>query len=112
MSLQVHETIESFRKALDAERAAGRTVGLVPTMGFLHEGHASLMRRAAAECDAVAATIFVNPLQFAATEDLSTYPRDLDGDRRLAEACGVGHPITSTGNERSAAIRRITASCW
>ena len=88
---QVHGSIEGFRKALDAERAAGRTVGLVPTMGYLHEGHASLLRRAAAECDVVAATIFVNPLQFAPTEDLSTYPRDLDGDRRLAEACGVTH---------------------
>ncbi|MDQ3108090.1 MAG: pantoate--beta-alanine ligase, partial [Actinomycetota bacterium] len=51
----------------------------------------SLMRRAAAECDVVATTIFVNPLQFAATEDLSTYPRDLDGDSHLAEACGVAH---------------------
>lgn len=91
MTVEMHETVESFRKALDAERAAGRTVGLVPTMGYLHEGHASLMRRAAAECDVAAATIFVNPLQFAATEDLSTYPRDLDGDRRLAEACGIEH---------------------
>ncbi len=91
MTIELHETVESFRKALDGERAAGRTVGLVPTMGYLHEGHASLMRQAAAECDVAAATIFVNPLQFAATEDLSTYPRDLDGDRRLAEACGVAH---------------------
>ena len=89
--MQVHETIEGFRKALDAERVAGRVVGLVPTMGYLHDGHASLMRRAAEECDVVAATIFVNPLQFAANEDLSTYPRDLDGDTRLAEASGVGH---------------------
>jgi pantoate--beta-alanine ligase len=89
--MQVHETIAGFRKALDAERAAGRVVGLVPTMGYLHEGHASLMRRANDECDVVAATIFVNPLQFAATEDLSTYPRDLEGDSRLAESCGVAH---------------------
>ncbi|HVF31856.1 MAG TPA: pantoate--beta-alanine ligase, partial [Acidimicrobiales bacterium] len=88
---QVHDHIESFREALDAERAAGRTIGLVPTMGSLHEGHASLLRRAAAECDVAAATIFVNPLQFGPTEDLATYPRDLEGDRRLAEACGVRH---------------------
>ena len=94
MSLETHETITSFRKALDAERAAGRTVGLVPTMGYLHDGHASLMRRAAAENDVAAATIFVNPLQFAATEDLSTYPRDLDGDTRLAGSCGVTHLFT------------------
>ena len=87
--MEVIETIEAFRKALDAERFAGRTVGLVPTMGYLHEGHASLMRQAADECDVVAATIFVNPLQFGANEDLSTYPRDLDRDRALAEANGV-----------------------
>jgi pantoate--beta-alanine ligase len=89
--MELHTTIDAFRKALDTERAAGRVVGLVPTMGFLHDGHASLMRRAAAECDVVAATIFVNPLQFAVGEDLSTYPRDLDGDARLAESSGVGH---------------------
>lgn len=89
MTLQTLESIEGFRKALDEERRAGHTVGLVPTMGFLHDGHASLMRRAAAECDVVAATIFVNPLQFAASEDLSSYPRDLAADQRLAEAAGV-----------------------
>jgi pantoate--beta-alanine ligase len=99
VSLEIHETIAGFRKALDAERAAGRTVGLVPTMGYLHDGHASLMRRAAAECDVVAATIFVNPLQFAATEDLSTYPRDLEGDTRLAEASGVAHLFTPSEAE-------------
>jgi pantoate--beta-alanine ligase len=91
LRVQVHGTIEGFRKALDAARADGRTVGLVPTMGYLHAGHVSLMERAAAECDVAAATIFVNPLQFAATEDLSTYPRDLDRDRALAEAAGVEH---------------------
>ena len=97
--MQLHETIEGFRKALDAERAAGRVVGLVPTMGYLHDGHASLMRRAAEECDAVAATIFVNPLQFAADEDLSTYPRDLEGDTRVAEAAGVGHLFAPVESE-------------
>jgi pantoate--beta-alanine ligase len=99
VSLELHETIAGFRKALDAERLAGRPVGLVPTMGFLHDGHASLMRRAAAECDVVAATIFVNPLQFAVGEDLSTYPRDLEGDRRLAEANGVAHLFAPTDAE-------------
>ncbi len=85
----VVETIEAFRKALDTERAHGRSVGLVPTMGYLHEGHTSLMRRAAAECDVVAATIFVNPLQFAPTEDLAAYPRDLPRDLALVEREGV-----------------------
>ncbi|MBV8691093.1 MAG: pantoate--beta-alanine ligase [Actinobacteria bacterium] len=87
--VEVIDTIAGFRKALDAQRRAGRTVGLVPTMGYLHDGHASLIRRAAAECDVVAVTVFVNPLQFAANEDLSTYPRDLDGDVRLARESGA-----------------------
>ena len=87
--MQVIDRIDAFRKALDAARAAGRTVGLVPTMGYLHDGHASLIRRAAAECDVVAVTIFVNPLQFGAGEDLSAYPRDLDGDVALAAAGGA-----------------------
>ena len=85
------ETVAGLRKALDAERAGGRTVGLVPTMGALHEGHLSLVRRAAAECDAIAATIFVNPLQFGAGEDLATYPRNLEGDAALLAGAGVGH---------------------
>ena len=87
--MQVIDTIEGFRKALDGARAAGREIGLVPTMGFLHAGHVSLMERAAVECDVVAASIFVNPLQFAVGEDLSSYPRDLDRDQELAAAAGV-----------------------
>ena len=79
------DTIARLRKELDAERAAGRTVGFVPTMGFLHDGHASLMRQARAECDVVVASIFVNPLQFGPTEDLAAYPRDLDRDTELAD---------------------------
>ncbi|AAF10737.1 pantoate--beta-alanine ligase [Deinococcus radiodurans] len=70
-------------------------VGLVPTMGFLHEGHATLIRRARAECDVVVVSIFVNPMQFGPTEDLATYPRDLDRDLALAGAAGadfVFHP--------------------
>jgi pantoate--beta-alanine ligase len=89
--VNVIETIDGFRKTLDAERLDGKTVGLVPTMGFLHEGHVALMRRAATECDVAAATIFVNPLQFAAGEDLSTYPRDIDGDTRAASDAGIDH---------------------
>ncbi|MBW3669128.1 MAG: pantoate--beta-alanine ligase [Actinobacteria bacterium] len=95
----VVDTVEAFRKALDAERHAGRTVGLVPTMGYLHAGHASLMRRAAAECDVVAATVFVNPLQFAPTEDLSTYPRDLDRDIAVARQAGVSIVFAPTVDE-------------
>lgn len=97
--MQIHETIGAFRKALDAERAAGRTVGLVPTMGFLHDGHASLMTRAATECDVTAATIFVNPLQFGPGEDLDAYPRDLDGDIATATTARITHLFTPSRRE-------------
>jgi pantoate--beta-alanine ligase len=88
-AIEVVDTIAAFRRHLDDARRDGRTVGLVPTMGYLHDGHVSLMRRAAEECDVVAVTIFVNPLQFAATEDLSTYPRDLPSDVARSAAAGV-----------------------
>jgi pantoate--beta-alanine ligase len=81
--------ISDAQRALDKEREAGRTVGFVPTMGFLHDGHGSLMRRARSENDVVAASIFVNPLQFGANEDLEAYPRDLDSDLALCESQGV-----------------------
>jgi pantoate--beta-alanine ligase len=74
------ETIAELRAACDRARAEGHRVGLVPTMGFLHEGHRSLMRAARDACDFVVVTIFVNPLQFGAGEDLDRYPRDLSGD--------------------------------
>ncbi len=103
-------TIAELRSMLDAERAAGRTIGFVPTMGYLHDGHASLMRAARAETDVVVTSIFVNPLQFAANEDLGSYPRDLERDSQLAADAGVdlvfvpatdemypdGHPIATT----------------
>lgn len=88
-AITTHATISEFRSALDRARAAGARIGFVPTMGFLHDGHASLMRAAAADTDVVAASIFVNPLQFAPTEDLSTYPRDLDHDTTVATDAGV-----------------------
>jgi len=81
--------IAELRAALDARRAAGATVGFVPTMGYLHAGHTSLMDAARADTDVVVASIFVNPLQFAAHEDLDSYPRDLERDTALAEAHGV-----------------------
>jgi len=81
--------IAELRSLLDGERTAGRAVGLVPTMGYLHDGHLSLMRQARTQTDVVVASIFVNPLQFGAGEDLDAYPRDVDRDGRLADAAGV-----------------------
>jgi pantoate--beta-alanine ligase len=83
------ETIADLRAACDRARTEGRRVGLVPTMGFLHEGHRSLMRAAREACDFVVVTIFVNPLQFGAGEDLDRYPRDLGGDVAQCEQVGV-----------------------
>jgi pantoate--beta-alanine ligase len=96
---EIHHSIASFRAAMQAERIGGRTVGVVPTMGYLHEGHASLMRRCSAENESAALTIFVNPLQFAAHEDLDQYPRDVDGDLALAADCGIAHVFAPTLEE-------------
>jgi pantoate--beta-alanine ligase len=82
-------TIREVREVLAPERRAGRSIGLVPTMGSFHEGHLSLVRRARQECDVVVVSLFVNPTQFGPAEDLDTYPRDEARDRRLAEDEGV-----------------------
>lgn len=82
-------TIEELRARLAGPRSAGKRIGLVPTMGYLHVGHMELARRARSENEIVVATIFVNPLQFGAHEDLSRYPRDLERDQRMLVEAGV-----------------------
>jgi pantoate--beta-alanine ligase len=78
-----------LRAQLAGARREGRSIGLVPTMGFLHEGHLALLRTARAECDVVVMSLFVNPTQFGADEDLGSYPRDEERDAELAEEAGV-----------------------
>lgn len=92
-------TIAELRTVLDGHRAAGRTVGFVPTMGYLHDGHASLMRAARQRDDVVVTSIFVNPLQFGAGEDLDAYPRDLARDTALAAEAGVDVLFTPSVTE-------------
>lgn len=87
----VLRSVSQLREAMRVERAAGHGVGLVPTMGFFHEGHLSLMRRARADCDVVVVSLFVNPTQFGPNEDVETYPRDEERDLRLAAEQGADY---------------------
>jgi pantoate--beta-alanine ligase len=87
--MRIIRTIQEMRAETEARRRAGEIVGLVPTMGFFHEGHLSLMRRARAECGMVVVSLFVNPTQFGPGEDLAAYPKDFERDCALAAAEGV-----------------------
>ena len=89
MSIELLHDIAAVRRRLSSMRHAGRPVALVPTMGYLHEGHAALIRQAAELAPLVVVSVFVNPLQFGPNEDLDRYPRNLDGDLRLAEDSGA-----------------------
>lgn len=87
--MRVISTVSGLREALAPLRRAGKSVGLVPTMGYLHQGHMQLVARARADNDVVVTSLFVNPLQFAANEDLAKYPRDLERDSAMLREGGV-----------------------
>ena len=82
---------EEMRRLVEEARADGRTVGLVPTMGYFHGGHLGLMKMARGECDMVVVSVYVNPTQFGPSEDFERYPRDLERDIKLAEGAGVDY---------------------
>lgn len=87
--MNITTTIEATRGEIKRAREAGMSIGFVPTMGYLHEGHLSLIKEARNKHDFVVISIFVNPLQFGKNEDLDRYPRDIDRDERLAKEAGV-----------------------
>ncbi len=94
----IARTIEEVRTQVRAWKQQGLCVGLVPTMGYLHEGHASLVKESVRQCDKTVASVFLNPTQFGPGEDLETYPRDFEHDCALLEECGcdmVFHPEVS-----------------
>ena len=87
--MQIIDTPGKMQSAAQNLKREGKRIGFVPTMGYLHEGHISLMRIARGKCDVLVTSIFVNPTQFGPTEDFKRYPKDLDHDRRMSEEVGV-----------------------
>jgi len=97
--MRIVRTVAQVREALREPRAGGERIGLVPTMGAFHAGHLALMRAARDACDGVVVSLFVNPSQFTAAEDLARYPRDEDGDAAIADEAGVDLLFAPTAEE-------------
>lgn len=97
--MEVIRTTERLREVVDAARGAGRTIGLVPTMGALHAGHRSLVERARRDNDVVVVSVFVNPTQFNNPDDLRTYPRTEEADCAMLEECGVDYAFVPSVDE-------------
>jgi pantoate--beta-alanine ligase len=113
--MNITHTIAETREIICRARAEGKSIGLVPTMGFFHEGHLSLMRQARKDNDLVVVSLFVNPIQFGPSEDFRDYPRDLDRDARVAEEVGVDlifnpsvEEMYREGHNTYVAVRKLT----
>ena len=97
--MEIIKTLDEMKVWSRKARENGNTLGLVPTMGYLHEGHLSLARKSISSCDQTVVSIFVNPKQFGPNEDLDTYPRDLEADQRELEQLGVNALFYPTADE-------------
>lgn len=96
--MRILNTITEVKEFVNSKKSEGKTIGLVPTMGYLHEGHASLIKKSASENDTTIVSVFVNPTQFGPNEDLDKYPRDIENDMAVAENAGaevIFHPAPS-----------------
>ncbi len=115
--MRVIDSVAALRQYLGEQRLAGKCIGLVPTMGFLHDGHLSLVHAARQDCDIVVMSIFVNPKQFGPSEDFESYPRDMEHDLRLARDGGVDVVFTPDvsdvypeGFQSEVSVHGLTAS--
>lgn len=97
--MKIVKTVSEVRAQVSEWRKEGMSVGLVPTMGYLHEGHASLIKASVKDNDKTVVSVFVNPMQFGPTEDLESYPRDINRDAQLAEECGADLIFNPEPNE-------------